>query len=273
MKSYIVEAKKLLLITAVFSGISAFAMASNKPDSAFALVASHAANPDAKFTFHVSYAADPKPNMLTKQEKKEGFQLLFDGKKLSPDLWAGDLKGYPVSDGVITCQGTIISTIEKFENFVFRFEFKLPAGGNNGIGFRLPTPTSGGAGEGFECQILDHFDKRYSAGSDGFPNGLEPYQYHGSIYFVIPAQKRNELKPVGEWNTMELTNIGSYVKVVVNDVVVLEANLDDYKDKKPEELLGHVHPGGLDRKDGHVGFQGHNDPVSFRTIRIKKVVK
>jgi hypothetical protein len=213
------------------------------------------------------YAA--APNTLTEQEKAEGFQLLFDGKELPPELWAGDIKGYPVSDGVITCKGTVVSTKEKFENFIFRFEFKSPAGGNNGIGFRLPAPAAGGAGEGFECQILDHFDKKYSGGA--FKNGLAPYQYHGSIYYVIPAQKRDELKPAGEWNSMELTNIGSKVKVVVNGEVVLEADLNDYKDKKPEELPGKHRPKGFDRKDGHVGFQGHHDPVSFRSIRIKKV--
>ncbi|MCL2743098.1 MAG: DUF1080 domain-containing protein [Planctomycetaceae bacterium] len=216
----------------------------------------------------VSFAAEP--NTLTDKEKAEGFILLFDGNELSTDLWAGDIKGYPVSDGIVKCsKGGNVSTKEMFENFIFRFEFKLPPGGNNGIGFRLPTPTAGGASAGFECQILDHDDKMYSTGS--FKNGLAPYQYHASIYFIIPAQKRDALKPVGEWNTMELTNIGSKVKVLTNDVVVLEANLDDYKDKPKEELLGKHRPGGLDRKDGHIGFQGHSDPVWFRTIRIKKL--
>ena len=47
-----------------------------------------------------------------------------------------------------------------------------------------------------ELQILE----------DGSPVywGLQPYQYHGSIYGVVPA-RRGVLRPVGEWNREEVT--------------------------------------------------------------------
>lgn len=203
-------------------------------------------------------------NALTEEEKKQGYTLLFDGKELSPELWAGDIQGYPVEDGAIVCRGKNVSTKEKFENFSFRFEFQLPPGGNNGIGFRLPTPESGGAATGFECQILDHFHEKYK--------DLLPYQFHGSLYFAIPAKRNPEkndyLKPVGQWNYTELTNKGSRVRLTLNGKKILDVDLDEYKDKP---LPGDKRPEGFDRTDGHVGFQGHRDPVRFRNIRIKKL--
>ena len=44
---------------------------------------------------------------------------------------------------------------------------------------------------GMELQILDNTADVYA--------NLQPYQYHGSVYGVIPA-KKGFLKPVGEWN-------------------------------------------------------------------------
>ncbi|MDR0870848.1 MAG: DUF1080 domain-containing protein [Planctomycetaceae bacterium] len=204
-------------------------------------------------------------NTLTGQEQKEGFTLLFDGKTLSPELWNGDIKGYRVENDVLVCRGGNILTKKEYGDFTFRFEFKLPPGGNNGVGFRCPA--GGGSFDGFEIQILDHFDKKYKNKDGSF--WLQPYQYHGSIYGTIPANrypdKNDYQKPVGQWNYEEVSLKGSQIKVVLNGGVLVDANLDDYKDK---DLKDH-RPKGLDRKSGFVGFLGHSDPVEFRNVRIK----
>lgn len=133
-------------------------------------------------------AAEAKPNVLSPAEAKDGFTLLFNGKNL--DGWHGDVKRYPVADGVITCKGANLYTNREYDNFVFRFEFKLPPAGNNGVGLR--TPDDGRASRaGMEIQILDDDHPKHKA--------LAPYQFHGSIYGVLPA-KRGALKPVGQWN-------------------------------------------------------------------------
>ncbi|MGI8782859.1 MAG: 3-keto-disaccharide hydrolase [Acidobacteriota bacterium] len=74
------------------------------------------------------------------------------------------------------------------------------------------------------------------------------------------------MKPVGQWNEQEVVVQGRQVKVILNGHTILDANLDDVKD--PELLKKHP---GLQRKSGHIGFLGHNEPVEFRKIRIKEL--
>jgi hypothetical protein len=200
-------------------------------------------------------AADVKTAGLSPEEAKEGFVSLFDGKTLHG--WQGDVKGYAVENGTMLCKpGGNLFTAKQYANFVFRFEFKLPPGGNNGVGIR--TPLRGDAAyAGMEIQILD----------DGHPNykDLQPYQFHGSIYGVVPA-KRGALKPVGQWNREEIVANGSHIKVTVNGTAIVDADLSKI-DKTPDHQK---HP-GLHNAKGYIGWLGHGDPVAFRNVRIKEL--
>ena len=103
-------------------------------------------------------------------------------------------------------------TAEEYSDFEYRFEFQLTPGANNGLGIR--TPTQGDAAyEGMELQILDNEAPIYDK--------LKPYQYHGSVYGVIPA-KRGYLKPTGEWNEQTVVVKGSKVKVILNGQVIID---------------------------------------------------
>ena len=138
-----------------------------------------------------------EPFQLSDEEKKEGFRILFDGTNL--DQWIGNKRDYVVESGNIVLYpsqnfGGNLYTKEQFDNFVFRFEFMLTPGANNGLGIR--TPLEGDAAYvGMELQILDNDAPIYK--------DLQAYQYHGSVYGVIPA-KRGYLKPTGEWNYQEV---------------------------------------------------------------------
>jgi hypothetical protein len=187
-------------------------------------------------------------------KKSDGFVSLFDGKTL--DGWQGAVKGYVVKDGTIICKGGNLYTKKEYGDFTFRFEFKLPAGGNNGIGIR--TPLRGDAAYvGMEIQVLDDSAPRYKK--------LRPYQYHGSIYGVV-ACKRGHQKPVGEWNIQEITCRGKQVTVTLNGTVIVDADIE--KASTPKTLDGKNHP-GLKRDKGHIAFCGHGAPVAFRNISIK----
>ena len=72
--------------------------------------------------------------------------------------------------------------------------------------------------------------------------------------------------PIGEWNYQEVTVMGSTIKVELNGTVILDCDLS----KVTEYMGDSAHP-GKDRKIGHFGFAGHNDPVQFRNIAIKKL--
>lgn len=197
---------------------------------------------------------------MSDEERKLGFESLFDGTSL--DKWIGNKKGYALEDSVIVTHpelgGGNLYTAEEYSDFEYRFEFQLTPGANNGLGIR--TPTEGDAAyEGMELQILDNESPIYEK--------LKPYQYHGSVYGVIPA-KRGYLKPTGEWNEQTVVVKGSKVKVILNGQVILDGDIKEAS--KNGTADGRNHPGLMNTK-GHIGFLGHGDVVRFRNIRIKKL--
>lgn len=205
---------------------------------------------------------DKTPYGLTAKEELDGFVSLFNGKNL--DGWIGNTKEYVVNNEEITVDpekgsnGGNLYTIDEYSDFVLRFEFKLTAGGNNGIGIRTPLNVNA-AYEGMEIQVLDNTAPQYEH--------LKPYQYHGSVYGVIPA-KRGYLNPMGDWNYEEIYVKGTHVKVTLNGTVILDGDIAEANSHGT--LDGLPHP-GLKRTLGHIGFLGHSTVVSFRKIRIKEL--
>ena len=203
-------------------------------------------------------------NVLTPAEEALGFELLFDGKALSPDIWQNEnsIAGYPVENGVFICRrGGNLLTKKEYGNFIFRFEFKLPPGGNNGVGIRAESVAKDVAYHGMEIQILDNSAEQYK--------NLQPYQFHGSVYGVVPAKRNAEKndyqKPLGEWNYEEIIVQGTNIKIILNGEVIVDADLAEFRGNA--ELTQKIP--GLLRDKGFVGFLGHGDPVEFRNIRIK----
>lgn len=186
------------------------------------------------------------------------FKPLFNGQDLTG--WVGDTKGYAVEDGSVVCLplGGRLFTEKEYDNFSFRFDFKLTPGGNNGVGLRAPLQGDP-AYVGLESQILDDGHERYKK--------IFPYQAHGSIYGVVPA-KRGFLKPVGEWNHEEIIADGRHVKVILNGTTIVDANIDEAS--TPQTIDGKDHP-GLKRTRGHIGFLGHGARIEFRNMRIKEL--
>ncbi|HPD86583.1 MAG TPA: DUF1080 domain-containing protein, partial [Proteiniphilum sp.] len=204
----------------------------------------------------------PEPFELSKEEEKDGFKILFDGTHL--DEWTGNKRDYAVEGGQIVLYpsenfGGNLYTLQEYGDFVFRFEFMLTPGANNGLGIR--TPMEGDAAyQGMELQILDNDAPIYE--------NLEVYQYHGSVYGVIPA-KRGFLKPNGEWNSQEVIADGDNIKVILNGTTILDGNIREAT--KNGTADGKEHP-GLFNKKGHLGFLGHGSVVKFRNIRIRELL-
>ena len=197
-------------------------------------------------------------------EAKEGFKPLFNG--LNFDGWTGNLIDYHVDNGEIVLHldngpshGNIFTSAE-YSDFIVRFEFQLTPAANNGLGIRAPLEGDA-AYQGMEIQVLDNEDPVYS--------DLAPYQYHGSVYGVIPA-KRGYLKPIGQWNYEEVIAKGNRIKVTLNGTVILDG---DIKEASKNGTLDHrEHPGLLNPK-GHIGFLGHGSVVKFKNIRLKELGK
>lgn len=198
---------------------------------------------------------------LTEEEKADGFTALFNGQNL--DGWVGNKTSYQVSDGHIVIDpkgdgGGNLYTEKEYSDFIFRFEFQLTPGANNGLGIHAPLEGDA-AYEGKEIQILDNTDPKYA--------DLKEYQFHGSVYGLIPA-KKGFLKPVGEWNEEEVIVKGSKIQVILNGTTIVDG--DFVEAGKNGTLDGKDHP-GLKRTKGHIGFLGHGDVLRFRNIRIKNL--
>lgn len=200
---------------------------------------------------------------LTEQEKSEGFVSLFNGKNL--DGWQGNLTDYYAENGELVVNPKMgghgnLFTEKEYSDFNFRFDFQLTPGANNGLGIRAPLEGDA-AYVGMELQILDNTAAIYA--------NLEKYQYHGSVYGVIPA-KRGFLNPLGEWNSEEVIVKGNNIKVILNGEVILEGNIAE---ASKNGTLDHKDHPGLLREKGYLGFLGHGSDLKFRNLRIKDLSK
>lgn len=194
------------------------------------------------------------------QTQTEDFEILFDGSNL--DKWTGNKTGYVIENGLLTLHPDIpggccnLYTKKIYSDFNFQFDFKLSSGANNGIGIR--TPLKGDAAYvGMEIQILDDYASEY--------NDLHSYQYHGSVYGVIPA-KRGFLNPAGQWNSETIIAIGSHLKVILNGTIIVDGDIEEAS--KNGTIDGKDHP-GLKNNSGHIGLLYHSTSIQFRNIKIK----
>lgn len=200
---------------------------------------------------------------ITDEEISEGYQVLFDGTNL--DEWVGNKTDYFIEGNELVIDPTRggegnLYTKDEYSDFVYRFEFQLTPGANNGLGIRAPLEGDA-AYAGTEIQILDNDADKYK--------DLKEYQYHGSAYGVIPAE-RGHLKPVGEWNVEEVRAEGSKITVTLNGTVILDGDLAE---ASKDGTLDHKEHPGLSRTSGHIGFLGHGDVLRFRNIRVLDLAK
>ncbi len=196
---------------------------------------------------------------LTPEERGEGFVSLFNGRNL--DNWTGNKQSYVAEEGNIVVKpgdgsGGNLYTEKEYSDFIFRFEFQLTPAANNGLGIRAPLEGDA-AYIGMELQILDDTAPVYA--------NLQPYQYHGSVYGVIPS-RRGFQKPVGEWNYEEVDVRGTHITITLNGNVIVDGDIANARDNG---TMDHREHPGLKNEKGHIGFLGHGSELRFRNIRIK----
>jgi hypothetical protein len=202
--------------------------------------------------------APEEANAILAKHDSSGFEPIFDGESLKG--WTGATENYEIVDGAIQCKdkhGGTLYTEAKYDDFVARVEFQLPPQGNNGLAIRYPGSGDPAYAAFCELQVLDNEHPAYAK--------LDKRQYHGSAYGMAAAH-RGYLREVGAWNFQEVTVIGSKIKVELNGTVILDADLAAIN----EYMANSPHP-GKELRSGAFGFAGHNDPVKFRNVSIRKV--
>ncbi len=206
--------------------------------------------------------SDEANKILAAHSNAKDAPLVWNGTDFTG--WKGPVDNYEIVDGAIRCKagkgGTIFQQ-DELSDFIVQLEIKIPKGGNNGLAIRYPGEGDTAYAGMCESQVLDdHYEE--STGQK-----IDPRQVHGSVYGVVAAQ-RGYQHPIGEWNFEEVIVKGSRIRVELNGTVILDA--DVAKADPAAFMHGSAHP-GLNRTSGYFGFAGHNDPVSFRAIRVKKI--
>ena len=199
-------------------------------------------------------------NKILASHGGEGFKAVWNGKDF--EGWGGPVDQYEIKDGAIACQagkGGTIYAKDELSDFVARVEFKLPPGGNNGLAIRYPGEGDPAYAGMTEVQVLDDDAAQYAQ--------LDPRQFCGSVYGMSAAQ-RGYVRPAGEWNFYEITVKGPTIRVELNGSVINEADVSKIA---PDTVMAKSPHPGKDRASGFFGFAGHNDPVAFRNVLIKKL--
>ncbi len=208
----------------------------------------------------------------TPKGKSLGWRALFNGQDLSGWEPLGDKDGYAVRNGlmVFPVKGSdaYIRTKEDFRDFKLRLDFKTGIMANSGVFLRgsreegAPPPYSG-----CEIQILDDFNWERITGDK-----VKDWQVSGSLYASLPPGV-SALRPIGDWNTYQITYKGSRMKVELNgrtlydidtfEVPVVYPDKPKFKDRVPTGFIG------LQR---HAPSQVEGDAYAwFRNIFIREL--
>jgi citrate lyase beta subunit len=188
----------------------------------------------------------PSAAVLSEAEQAEGFVALFDGKSFDGWIVEGKADHWRIHDGSIEWVrrgGGVVRSTRRYDDFVLRFSFVIGKGENSGLFLRAPRANRSSK-IGMEFQILGDYGKEPSMDCTG------------AIYTAY-APTVNASKKAGEWNDVEITLRGSYIRTVLNGVTVVEVNMETVP-----ELRHRI-------RDGFLGLQDHGGYVAFRDIRIK----
>jgi hypothetical protein len=221
-----------------------------------------------------------KVNKLTKQEKKQGWVLLFDGKKFDgwrqcngtsmPANWVIEENAMKVviGEGKSPGQGAngdIVYGARKFKNFEFSIDWKASKMANSGIFFNVrEVPGKPVYYASPEIQVLDNVDAT--------DNKIDSH-LAGSLYDMLPADPKT-VHPAGSWNTIVIKMKDGKVTHTQNGVVVCSYTLWTPEwDALVAKSKFKTFPGFTEgiSKEGFIGLQDHGYPVWFRNIKIREL--
>ncbi|GAC1589096.1 MAG: DUF1080 domain-containing protein [Ginsengibacter sp.] len=211
-------------------------------------------------------------NKLSRSQKKEGWQLLFNGRNLNG--WRTyqnkASNSWSVKDGSLYCKpviskGEIRSDLiskEMYENFDLSVDWKISDKGNSGILYMVTEDYKTSYLSGPEYQIIDDIN---------YPEKLEPWQKTGSNYAMNPAPAA-DIKPAGTWNHTEIIVNNLHVQHWLNNKKIVEYDLynDEWKKNKMEGKWKDA-PGYGMSKRGHIALQDHGSEAWFKNIIIKQL--
>ncbi len=237
--------------------------------------------------FSCNHSDNQTHNQLTKQEKEQGWELLFDGKTFNG--WRGlgrdtvETNNWKVENGMIRkvnsrevpllpngepIVGGDLMTVETFDDFELSFEWKIKEAGNSGIKYNVSEELTNGWGSkysalGFEYQILDDGHEMYRE--------LKPHQFTGALYEMYRPENV-QLKPIGEYNQSRILLNGNHGEHWLNGLKVVEFEFGTAEFDSLFQLSKFVkYPGFEQRRKGHIVITNHTDDSWYRNIKIRRI--
>ena len=204
-------------------------------------------------------------NELSPQERADGWQLLFDGRTLTGWQTSSEKPSQrPVDQGAINphkCGGYMMIYEKPLADFTLALDFKIAKGCNSGIFLRTfpltPRPGKDVGFNGLEIAIDD--------------TTTADFHDTGAVYDLVKPRV-NAMKPVGQWNHIEITCNKNLISVELNRERVTDMDLDQWtaKNKRPD---GTDHKFDVAYKDhprhGYIGLQDHGSPCWFKNIKLR----
>jgi hypothetical protein len=228
--------------------------------------------------FNVSFAQE-HVNSISAKEKKEGWQLLFDGKTTSGwHCYGKNTVGaaWKIREGALYLDTTLkekgkivdggnLVTDNEFENFHLKLEWKISPYGNSGILFYVKEDIEKYKEPYFtgpEMQVLDN---------EGHPDGKLFRHRAGDLYDLINCSKET-VNVAGEWNKAEIICNKGKLDLFLNGTRVVSTMMwnDGWKKMLVKSKFYEWSDFGTFKK-GHITLQDHDNAVWYRNIKIKKL--
>jgi hypothetical protein len=173
----------------------------------------------------ISAAVAQTPNVLTRQEKAEGYIQLFNGTDLSgwdgdPELWSvqnGAIVG--LSDGHPFTVNTFLIHKGTFANFILKGDIKL-RNHNSGIQFRsVQLPGAGWMVKGLQADASEVGPEKSAWGN------LYDERGRGRTAMKTPDEGWRIAKDLvhhQDWNTYEILADGDHIRFTFNGAVTID---------------------------------------------------
>ncbi|MCR4765906.1 MAG: DUF1080 domain-containing protein [Bacteroidaceae bacterium] len=234
----------------------------------------------ATFSLHAQVKAEAGDNTLTKEEIRDGWKLLFDGKTTqgwrSAKAETFPEGGWEVANGILrvlpsngfeSANGGDIVTTRNYRNFILKVDFKITPGANSGIKYFVNTELNKGPGSAIGCefQILDddlHPDAKL---------GVNGNRKLGALYDLIPV---SDDKPFNkdEFNTAVVIVQDNHVEHWLNGTKLLEY---DRNNQMWNALVAYSKyknwPNFGNAAEAPILLQDHGNEVFYKNVKIKEL--
>jgi hypothetical protein len=203
-----------------------------------------------------------EPGLLPAQEDtEEGWNALFNGKDF--EGWqfhlgrdGADNDGtFTIKEGTLICSGKpsgYMVTEKSYGNYTLRFEFT----------FKRPDALADDSAFRGNSGCLIHVGEKNALGV--WPRSIEVQGMHGQLGLILPiprsvkckrtfdnAARAKVIKPVGQFNTMEIDVQGGEMVISLNGTVV--STVSD-----------------CELTEGPIGFQSEGAETHWKNIRIRE---